>query len=309
MSGGTVGSILAITLTLTPSVLYPTLGEIVGQRAGIVNIGIEGIMLIAAAVGFAIAVVSGNAYVGLLAGAAAGVVCNLLLAALVVGLGTNQLASGFAIFFLGGGISMLIGAKFIGRNVGGLEKLAFPGLSSLSHPWDEIFKQDILVWLMTPVAIVLWWVLFRTRWGLRLRAVGEDKDFAFASGLHPRRIQYQALAIAGAFYGVAGADLILAFTKTWQDGITAGRGFIAIAIVILALWQPVRAIFGALLFSAAVAVGIQLQSEGSPVSPFVLNMLPYVVTIAVVLVWGRPKAFTVPAGLRNVFSGTAQAEQ
>jgi simple sugar transport system permease protein len=119
-------------------------------------------------------------------------------------------------------------------------------------------------------------------------------------------VQTEALAVAGALYGLAGADLTLSYTKTWQGGVTSGRGFIAIAIVIFALWSPARAIVGALLFSAAVAVGIQLQAEGSPVSPFVLDMLPYVLTIAVVLVWGRARAFATPAGLREVFAGTSK---
>jgi ABC-type uncharacterized transport system permease subunit len=306
MSAATVASIVAITLALTPSVLYATFGEIVGQRAGVVNLGIEGVMLIGASTGFAVGVVTGNSYLGLLAGAGAGVAFNLLLALLVIGRGTNQLASGFALYFLGGGISMLIGAKYVGSNLGGLDQIAIPGLAGLPAPWDQIFRQDLLVWLMVPVAIALWWLLLRTRWGLRLRAVGEDKDFSFAAGVHTRWVQYQALAVAGGLYGLAGADLVLAYTKTWQDWGTAGRGFIAIAIVILALWHPVRAILGALLFSAAVAVGIELQTQGSPVSPFLLDMLPYLVTIAVVLVWGRPKAFTVPAGLREVFAGTAK---
>ena len=306
MSAATLASIIAITLALTPSVLYATFGEIVGQRGGIVNLGIEGVMLVGASVGFAVGVVTGNSYLGLVAGAAAGVLFNLLFAVLVVGRKTNQLASGFALYFLGAGISMLIGGEYVGRNLEGLGQIAIPGLSGLPAPWDQIFRQDLLVWLMVPVAIALSWLLFRTRWGLRLRAVGEDKDFAFSSGLHTQRIQFQALAVAGALYGLAGADLVLAYTKTWQDWGTAGRGFIAIAIVILALWHPMRAILGALLFAAAVAVGIELQAQGSPVSPFVLDMLPYVVTIAVVLLWGRPKAFTVPAGLREVFAGTAK---
>jgi ABC-type uncharacterized transport system permease subunit len=306
VSGATIASIVAITLALTPSVLYATFGEIVGQRVGIVNLGIEGVMLIGAAVGFAAGVATGSSYLGLLAGAGAGVAFNAIMAVMVVGRGANQLASGFAGYFLGGGISMLIGAKYIGSDVGGLAQLRFPGLASLPEPWGQIFRQDLLVWLMVPVAGALWWLLFRTRWGLRLRAVGEDKDRAFAAGIRTERVQTQALLIAGALYGLAGADLTLSYTKTWQDWLTAGRGFVAIAIVILALWHPGRAILGALLFSAAVAVGIELQAQGSGVSPFVLDMLPYVVTIAVVLIWGRAKAFTVPAGLREVFAGTAK---
>jgi simple sugar transport system permease protein len=306
MSATTFASVIAITFALTPSVLYATFGEIVGQRAGIVNLGIEGVMLIGAGIGFAAAVVSGNSYLGLLAGAGAGLAFNMIMAFMVIGRGANQLASGFAVYFLGGGVSMLIGAKYIGSNVSGLPQISVPGLASLPHPWDQVFRQDLLVWLMVPVAFALWWVLFRTRWGLRLRAVGEDKDFSYAAGIHTGRVQVQALAIAGALYGFAGADLTLAYTKTWQDWLTAGRGFVAIAIVILALWSPRRAILGALLFSAAVAVGIQLQAQGSPVSPFLLDMLPYVITIVVVLIWGRAKAFAIPAGLREVFAGTSK---
>jgi len=306
MSATTFASIVSITFALTPAVLYATFGEIVGQRAGIVNLGIEGVMLIGAVVGFAGGVVTGNPYLGLVAGAAAGIAFNMIMAFMVIGRGANQLASGFAIYFLGGGISMLIGAKYIGSNLSGLPQLGFPGLASLPEPWGQIFQQDVLVWLIVPVAGALWWVLFRTRWGLRLRAVGEDKDFAYAAGIRTDRIQTHALMVAGALYGLAGADLTLAYTKTWQDGVTAGRGFIAIAIVIFALWSPARAIVGSLLFSAAVAVGIQLQAQGSPVSPFLLDMLPYLITIAVVLIWARAKAYSVPAGLREVFAGTSK---
>lgn len=302
MSAAVIASVLATTLALGPSVLYATLGEIVGQRTGIVNLGIEGVMLIGASVGFVSAVGTGSAALGVLAGAGAGCGFNLLMAVMVVTRRTNQLASGFALYFLGAGISTLIGANFIGRNIAGLGMIRIP----LPRPWDQVLDQDVLVWLMVPVALLLWWVLFGTRWGLHLRAVGEDKDAAYAAGLHPSLLQYQALALAGAFSGLAGAHLALAYTKTWQEGMTAGRGFIAIAIVIFSLWHPVRAILGALLFGASVAVGLQLQAHGSPISPFLLDMLPYLVTIAVVLVWGRAKAFTVPAGLREVFAGTSK---
>ena len=306
MSAVTIASVLSITLALTPSVLYATFGEIVGQRAGIVNLGIEGVMLMGAVTGFAVGVVTGSSYLGLAAGAGAGVGFNMIIAWMVVGRGANQLASGFAIYFLGAGISMLIGAHYIGSDVNGLSQFALPGFAALPTPWNSVFDQDVLVWLILPVAFALWWVLFRTRWGLRLRAVGEDKQFAYAAGVATRRVQVEALGLAGGLSGLAGADLTLSYTKTWQDWLTAGRGFVAIAIVMLALWHPVRAIGGALLFSVAVAIGIQLQSQGSPVSPFVLDMLPYVVTILVVLVWGRTKAFVVPAGLREVFAGTSK---
>lgn len=305
MNVETTASILTTTLALGPSVVYATLGEIVGERAGIVNLGIEGVMLVGAAFGFAAGVVFGNSYVGLLAGAGAGCAFNMLMAVMVVTRRTNQLATGFALYFLGLGVSTLVGDHYIGSNVGGLRQFHLPGLGLLPHPWSGVFDQDAMVWLMVPTAVFLWWAVFHTRWGLRLRAVGEDRTRSYSAGLHPGRIRYQALAIAGALSGLSGAHLAVAYTKTWQDGITGGRGFICIAIVILALWQPVRAIPGALLFTAAVATGLQLQVLGVPVSPFLLDMLPYAVTIAVVLIWGRPKAFAVPAGLQEVFVGTS----
>jgi ABC-type uncharacterized transport system permease subunit len=305
VTGSMVGVIANAILLSTP-VLYATLGEVMGQRSGIVNLGVEGVMLMGAASGYAVAATTGSALLGVLAGAAAGCVFNLLFASLVVTRRTNQLATGLAMFFLGGGLSTLIGVKMVGRRIAGLGTLPFPGLASLPAPYDRLFRQDALVWLMVPIAIFLWWLLFRTRWGLRLRAVGEDKVTAFAAGLRPARIQFQALMLAGMLGGVGGAHLSLAFTKTWQEGMTAGRGFVAIVIVIFSLWHPIRAIAGALLFGLAMAVGLQLQAQGAPVSPFLLDMLPYVVTIGVVLAWGRPKGFAVPAGLRTVFEGTAK---
>ncbi len=306
MNATTIAGILATTLALGPSILYATLGEVLGQRSGIVNLGIEGVMLLGAATGFMVGVLTGSAVLGVLAGAGAGCAANLAFAGMVVGARTNQLATGFALYFLGGAVIVLIGSNYIGRNLDGLGAMHVPGVNSIPSPWNTVLEQDPLVWLMVPAAVLLWWLLNRTRWGLHVRAVGEDKDAAFSAGLNPRRIQVQALAVAGVFSGLAGAHLSVAYTKTWQDGMTSGRGFIAIAIVMLALWNPLRAILGALLFSGAVAVGLQLQAQGSGISPFLLDMLPYVVTVLVVLIWARPKAFTSPAGLREVFSGTSK---
>jgi len=308
MTGIAIASIIAITLQQTPAVLYAAYGEIIGQRAGIVNLGIEGVMLMGAACGYAGCVITGNAYLGLLIGALAGIAFNMLMAFMVVVCRANQLASGFAVYFLGGGISMLIGDHYIGSSINALGKLSFPGLSALPGSWGSIFSQDVLVWTMVPLAVLIWWLLFRTKWGLKVRAVGEDKDFAYASGIHTERVQAQAMVVAGSLYGLAGADLVLSFTQTWQDWGTSGRGFIAIAIVIFAMYSPFRAILGAMLFSTAVAVWIQLESQGAPVSPFVLQMLPYVLTILVVLVWGRSKRFSATAGLKEVFAGTAKSD-
>ncbi len=298
--------VVAATLASGVAVLYAALGEVVGQRAGIVNLGIEGVMLVGASVSFVVTVMTGSAPLGVAAGAGAGVIFNLVLGLLVVTRRTNQLASGLALWFLGAGISTLIGVNYTGSNIAGLGPLILPGVELLPREVARVFQQDVFVYGAFPLALLIAWLLWRTRWGLHLRAVGEDRTAAFAAGLRPDRIQYQALAIAGAMYGLAGSQLALAYTKTWQEGMTSGRGFVAVVIVIFALWRPVRAIAGALLFGGAVALGLQLQVRGVPVSPFLLDMLPYVLTLLVVLVFGRPKAFAVPMGLREVFGGTAK---
>jgi simple sugar transport system permease protein len=297
---------VAVAIQVGTSVLYPTLGEIIGQRGGLVNLGIEGVMLMSAAVGYAVTVVTGNIVLGVLAGVAAGAAFNMLFGVLVVSRRTNQLASGLALYFLGAGLSALIGAAYIGERIEGLPKLGFPGLSSLPDPWGRLFEQDILVWLVGPIAVGLWWILSRSRWGLKVRATGEDRNSAYAAGLRPSRLQFQALALAGCLSGFGGAELALGYTKTFQEFMTAGRGFIAIMIVIFSLWHPLRAAGGAFLFGAATAIGLQLQAQGASVSPYLLDMLPYLVTFVVVLIWGRPKAFAAPMGLREVFQGTAK---
>lgn len=298
--------VIAGALASGASVFYAALGEVIGQRAGIVNLGIEGVMLVGAATSFAATAVTGNVVVGLAAGVGAGLLLNLGLGLLVVTRRTNQLASGLALWFLGGGLATLIGLGYTGTNIAGVGELRPPGSSLLPPMWQRVVDQDPLVYLALPAALAVTWLLWRTRWGLRLRAVGEDRMAAFAAGLNPARLQYEALALAGALYGLGGAQLALAYTKTWQEGMTSGRGFLAVIIVIFAMWRPLRAILGALLFGGAVALGLQLQVSGLAVSPFLLDMLPYVLTLFVVLVFGRPKAFAVPMGLREVFGGTAK---
>jgi simple sugar transport system permease protein len=306
MTTAIVLGVIAGALASGVSVFYAALGEVVGQRAGIVNLGIEGVMLVGAATSFAVTALTGSPVLGLLAGAASGIAFNLILGLLVVTRRTNQLASGLALWFLGTGASTLIGLSYTGTHIDGLGEVRLPGSNLLPAAWARVIDQDILVYLALPAALAVTWLLWRTRWGLHLRAVGEDRMAAFAAGLNPAWLQYQALALAGALYGLGGAQLALAYTKTWQEGMTAGRGFVAVVIVIFALWRPLRTIAGALLFGGAVALGLQLQVQGLPVSPFLLDMLPYLLTLIVVLVFGRPKAFAVPMGLREVFGGTAK---
>jgi simple sugar transport system permease protein len=293
MSASFAAAVLTSSILSGTSLLYATLGELVGERAGIVNLGLEGIMLIGASVGFAAASVTGNPYLGVAAAALAGMCANLVLAYVVVGRKANQLASGLALLFFGVGASALIGRPFVGAIVPGLSRLAFAGTTAF----------DALVWLVMPVAFALWGVLFRTRWGLVLRAVGEDPAVAFAAGWRPERVQYQALSIGGLLGGIAGAHLSLAVAMSWDEGMTAGRGFIAIGLVIFARWNPLWAILGALVFGGAESLQLQLQARGTDVSPFLMTMVPYVLTLLVLVFWGFHRRSAAPAALGRTFYG------
>jgi simple sugar transport system permease protein len=270
------------------SLLYATLGELIGERAGIVNLGLEGLMLIGASTGFAGAAVTANPYLGVAAAALAGVAANGLFSYVVITRHANQLAAGLSLTFFGLGASALIGRPFVGAIAPGLPRLgAF----------------DLLVWLAAPLAIVLWGLLYRTRWGLTLRAVGESPAAAFAAGRRPDRVQYEALAVAGALGGISGAHLSLAVALTWDEGMTAGRGFIAIALVIFAGWNPLWAVIGALVFGGAESLQLQFQARGVDVSPFLMNMVPYLLTLLVLTFWGLRGRSAAPAGLGRSFFG------
>ena len=167
-----------------------------------------------------------------------------------------------------------------------------------------LFRQDVLVYAAVPVAVLAWWALFFTRWGLSLRAVGENPTAAFAAGKNPHALQYQALFVAGLLGGIAGAHLSLGLAKTWAEWMTAGRGFIAVALVIFSKWQPLRTIAGALLFGGAISLELQLQVLGVPVSPFLLDMLPYLLSLAVLAVWGGARRSAAPGSLGRVFQRT-----
>ena len=297
-------SLLSGAVVSGTPLLYATLAEVIGERAGVVNLGLEGVMLVGAVTGFVTAVHTGSAAMGVLAAALAGAALNALFAWLVVDRRANQLATGLALMFAGVGLSALLGAPYVGRPITGLTELAVPGLASLPVLGPALFVHDALVYAAVPIALATRWALFSTRWGLALRAVGENPVAAFAAGRNPRALQYQALLLAGALGGIAGADLSIGVARTWAEWMTAGRGFIAVALVIFARWQPLRAIAGAYLFGGAISLQLVLQTRGVPVSPFVLDMLPYVLSLAVLVVWGGTGRRAAPASLGRVFQGS-----
>ena len=293
MSASFAAAVLSSSIVSGTSLFYAASGELVGERAGVVNLGLEGLMLIGAAEGVAGASLTGNPYVGVAAAGLACLVANLIFAYLVVERRANQLAAGLSLMFFGFGASVLIGRPFVGGLVPGLPRIAAPGLGSY----------DLLVWLAVPTALLLWGLLFRTRWGLGLRAVGEDPAAAFAAGRAPKRMQYQALAVAGFLAGVGGAHLSVALTQSWDEGMTSGRGFIAIALVIFSRWNPLWVIAGALVFGGAEALQLQLQARGADVSPFLMTMVPYLLTLMILAFWGWSQRSVAPAGLGRNFFG------
>jgi general nucleoside transport system permease protein len=303
MTTALVVGVVASSILSGTSLLYATLGELVGERAGVVNLGLEGILLIGAATGFAASAMTGNPYLGLIAAAFAGAAVNLIFAYLVVERRANQLAAGLCLMFFGLGLSALIGRPFVGTLISGLPRLhLLPGVAA-NGIGMRLSSYDILVYLTVPTAGFIWWLLFHTRWGLVLRAVGENPASAFAAGYRPASLQYQALALAGLMGGIAGAHISIAVTQSWAEGMTGGRGFIAIALVIFARWNPFLAVAGALLFGGAEALQLQLQAAGADVSPFLMNMVPYLLTLLVLVVWGWNRQAVAPAALGRTFFG------
>ena len=299
-----VGILAQAILSGTP-LLYAALGETIGERAGVVNLGLEGILLIGASTGWAVTAASGSPWWGMVAAAAAGGAANSLFAVLVVSRKANQLASGLALMFFGFGVSALVAAPWTGAVIRGLPRWQPAILRAL--PWvagSTLFQWSLLTWLAIPVALLASWVLFRTRWGLRVRAVGESPAVAYAAGADPDALQYQALLAAGVLGGLAGGHHALSLTLSWSEYTTAGRGFIAIALVIFSKWDPVRLVAGALLFGGAEALQLQLQAAGVGVSPFLLGMVPYLLTLLVLLAWGGARRLAAPASLGRTYYGS-----
>ena len=300
----TMRSLLSGSILAGTPLLYATVAELIGERAGIVNLGLEGVMLMGAVTGFVTMVHTGSVGLAILVGALAGALFNMVFAFLVITRRANQLASGLALMFCGVGLSALIGGPYIGSRIAGLPEIRVPVLVDVPLVGTILFQQDVLVYAAVPVVVLAWWALFFTRWGLSLRAVGENPTAAFAAGKNPHALQYQALFIAGLLGGIAGAHLSLGPAKTWAEWMTAGRGFIAVALVIFSKWQPLRTIAGALLFGGAISLELHLQVLGVPVSPFLLDMLPYLLSLAVLAVWSGARRSAAPGSLGRVFQRT-----
>lgn len=289
-----VESILTIAVFAGTSLTYAAVGEIVVERAGILNLGVEGMMLMGAVTGFAAALASGSVVVGIVVAAAVAAVMALVHAFLTITLRADQVVTGLAITIAGTGLSSFLGQRLgpdgsplVGLVGPRLPEFAFPGLAAVPVLGKAFFTHDPLVYLLFLVVPATWWVLERTRPGLHLRAVGEHPQTADAMGVPVFRYRYAATIVGGAMAGVAGAHLSLAYTPGWTENLTGGRGWIAIALVIFALWDPRRAVLGALLFGGVNAIQFRLQAEGTTIPASLLNMMPYLLTVVVLVIITR----------------------
>ena len=284
MNAQAIVDILMIVVSAATPLLIAAVGEIVAERAGVLNLGLEGMMIVGAATGFAFAYITDSTLVGVLGAALCGMAIAAVFAFLILGLAANQVAAGLAMTIFGRGLANLIGAGFVGLKRARAGELHIPGLSDLPIVGKLLFGQDFFVYgaiLLT--AVVAYW-LTRTRAGLTLRAVGENHTSGHGLGLPVRSIRLAAILFGGACAGVAGSYLSLAYTPFWSPDMTAGRGWIALALVVFASWRPWRALAGALLFGGVAVLALAFQGLGVPIPAQALNAAPYVTTIFVLVV-------------------------
>lgn len=290
-------------IAATP-LIFAALGELVTEKAGVLNLGVEGMMLAGAVTGFAIGLQSGSLTLGLLAAAIAGALMALLFGFLTLSLQTNQVATGLALTLFGVGLSAFVGRPFVGTPITGLRPLQIPLLSDLPVIGPLLFRFDIMVYLSILAFIAVQWFLTRSRAGLRLRAAGESPSVAHAIGQPVLRIRYLAVMFGGAMSGLAGAYLSLALTPMWVEGMSSGRGWIALALVVFATWKPARVLLGAYLFGGVTVLQLYAQGFGTKLPSEFLSMLPYAATIIVLVIICRdPKTILLnqPASLGKSF--------
>lgn len=298
-----IASILTITIVAGTSLVYATIGEIITERAGILNLGVEGMMIMGAVTAFAAALHSGNPWVGIGVAMIVGGLMALIHAFLTISLRADQVVSGLALTLFGTGLASFLGQRLgpDGTPLVGLigprfTDVAIPGLSNLPLFGQSLFDQDILVYLMYIFVPVTAYFLYKTRPGLHLRAIGESPQTADAMGLNVFNLRYFYTVLGGMLVGLGGAHLSLAYTPGWTENLTGGRGWIVIALVIFATWDPGRAVVGALLFGGVNAIQFRLQAIGTTIPAALLGMMPYILTIVVLVLITWFEAFRKRVG-------------
>ncbi|NMB94834.1 MAG: ABC transporter permease [Flexilinea flocculi] len=296
-------SIFASTIRLATPILLTALGEIYTQRSGILNLGLEGTMTMSAMAGFVCAYFSKNLFIGFLGGIIVGMICSAFMAFLSITVRANQVIAGTALTILGIGFSSFIyriifGIQKLPPQVDSLTKFDIPLLSSIPYIGTIFFQHNLIVYLAYILAVISWIVLEKTTFGLNVKAVGEHPRAADSKGINVSKVRYTAVIIGGAFAGLSGAFMSIAYMNSFSDTMIAGRGFIAVAVVVFARWNPLRAMVGSLLFGIASALQIRFQAIGVPIPNQFLLMLPYLVTIIALITVSKkaefPSAYTKP---------------
>jgi simple sugar transport system permease protein len=300
----TLVAILVATLRAGTPLVFAALGELVTEKSGVLNLGIEGMMLIGAVAGFIATVLTGSPFAGVVFAMLAGILVSLLFGFLTLTLLTNQVATGLALTIFGIGLSAFVGLGYIGTPIQGLQPLAIPLLGEIPVLGPLLFRHDPLVYLSLLMLAAVAWFLARTRAGLVLRAVGESHEAAHAIGYPVIAIRYLAVMFGGAMSGLAGAYLSLVYTPQWTENMTAGRGWIALALVVFATWRPARVLLGAYLFGGITIMSLHIQAAGFAASSHLLATLPYLATILVLVLISRDATrirLNAPAALGKPF--------
>jgi simple sugar transport system permease protein len=293
--------LLEATVSFGALLYLAALGEMITEKAGILNLGVEGMMAIGAVTGFVVALQTGNPWVALVAAIAAGALIGLLHGLFTVVLGAEQVVSGLSLTILGIGLAAYIGKGLVGQPAGAeLVPVDWGSLSDIPWAGPVLFQQSPLVYMAVLAGLVAWFVLGRTRLGLAVRAAGESAPTADAAGHSVVGLRLGAVATGGALAGASGAYLTLSITPQWAEGVVAGRGWIAVALVIFGAWRPGRVALGALLFGLTLALKTRLQTFGVDFSPILLSMLPYLLTVGVLVaisIRSRNRPSPAPAAL------------
>lgn len=285
-------------------ILLPALGELIGERAGIVNLGTEGCMLAGALAAYATGAATGSAWLGVLVGFAAGGSVGLAHAYLVVKRRADQLASGLVLWFLAIGLTSVLGTSFVSQTVTPLPIWRIPGLGSIPWIGTIFFDHDPLVYLSYLLVPAVWWTLHRTRAGLALRATGERPEVVSVAGRRPDLVQIAAVTLGAAMAGIGGAQLSVGYVDSWFDDMTNGYGFIAVAVVLFAAWRPLLVLAGSYVFGVALAAASVLQAHGVSVNQYLLDSLPYLVTLVALVVFARGGRSRAPEGLARALTNT-----
>jgi ABC-type uncharacterized transport system permease subunit len=279
--------ILAAAIAAGTPLAFAALGELITEKSGVLNLGVEGMMLVGAIAGFAVASHTGNVWLGVFAGMAAGAAMSLIFAVLTLTLMANQVASGLALTLFGLGLSAFIGKDYTSISLIAQPPLAIPVLSDIPVLGKLLFTHQLLVYVSWAVFAAVSWFLYKSRAGLVLRSVGESPESAHAIGYPVTRIRYLATLFGGAMAGLGGVYLAEFYTPMWVEGMTAGRGWIALALVVFATWRPARVMIGAYLFGGVTIAQFFAQGAGVAIASQFLSALPYLATIIVLIIISR----------------------